>query len=65
LLSNKGFKSMFIKLLVYFYTKIQLPINCIYLGLITLLFLKLKLTCVIFIKFQGDNLTCYYFLYYM
>ncbi len=35
LLSNKGSKSMFIKLLVYFYTMIQLPINCILMRLIT------------------------------
>jgi hypothetical protein len=33
--SNKGSKSMFIKLLVYFYTMIQLPINCILMDLIT------------------------------
>jgi hypothetical protein len=35
MLSNKGFKSIFIKLLVYFYTMIQLPINRILMGLIT------------------------------
>jgi hypothetical protein len=29
LLQNRSSKSMFIKLLVYFYTMIQLPINCI------------------------------------
>jgi hypothetical protein len=56
LLSNKGSKSMFIKLLVYFYTKIQLLINCILMGLIMFLCLMFKLTtCVIFIKFQSDN----------
>jgi hypothetical protein len=35
LLSNKGSKSMLIKLLVYFYTMIQLPTNCILMHLIT------------------------------
>ncbi len=34
LLSNKASKSMFIELLVYFYTMIQLSINCILMGLI-------------------------------
>jgi hypothetical protein len=33
-LTNKASKSMFIKLLVYFYTMIQLSINCILMGLI-------------------------------
>jgi hypothetical protein len=35
LLSNKCFKSRFIKLLVYLYTMIQVLINCILMGLIT------------------------------
>jgi hypothetical protein len=51
MMSNKDFKSMFIKLFLYFYTMIQLPINCILMG--------------IFRRFQNEwNLTCY-FLYYM
>jgi hypothetical protein len=32
MLSNKGSKSMYIKLLVLFYTMTQLPINCILMG---------------------------------
>jgi hypothetical protein len=35
MLSNKSFKEIFIKLLVYFYTMIQLPNNCILMDLIT------------------------------
>jgi hypothetical protein len=34
LLLNRGSKSMFIELLMYFYTMIQQPINCILMGLI-------------------------------
>jgi hypothetical protein len=32
MLSNKGFKSMFIKVLMCFYIMIKLPINCILMG---------------------------------
>jgi uncharacterized membrane protein YesL len=35
MLSNKGSKSMYIKLLMLFYTMTQLPINRILMGLIT------------------------------
>ncbi len=46
LISNRGSKSMFLKLLVYFYTMIQLPINCKLMGLKLILYLKFKLiTC--------------------
>jgi hypothetical protein len=35
MLSNKGSKSMYIKLLVLSHTMTQLPINCMLMGLIT------------------------------
>jgi hypothetical protein len=44
MLSNKGSKSMYIKLLVLFYTMTQLPINCILMGLITYFMFEIKLT---------------------
>jgi hypothetical protein len=34
MLSNKGYKSMFLKLVVYFYTMMQLLIKLILMGLI-------------------------------
>jgi hypothetical protein len=34
-MSNRGSRSMFIKLLAYFYSIIELPINYILMGLIT------------------------------
>jgi hypothetical protein len=51
LMSNKDSKSMFIKLCLYFKIMIQLPINCILMG--------------IFRKFQSEWNFTYSFLYYM
>jgi hypothetical protein len=57
---------MFMKLLVCFYTMIQLSINYILMGLITYFIFEVQINYMWLQKIQNEwNITCYCFLYYM
>jgi hypothetical protein len=50
---------MFIKLLVYFYTMIKLPINCILMGLAIYFLFEFQINYMLFLKeFKVNEILC-------